>query len=86
MKLTLISRNQKIVTQRSLLAALLKSPRAPNWSKGDDIKLCEAWVSTSEDPIRGSDQKYEALWERILQDFKAREPERQRNASNLEAR
>ncbi|EIE79907.1 hypothetical protein RO3G_04612 [Rhizopus delemar RA 99-880] len=41
--------------------AATRLPRSPNWSKGDDIKLCEAWTSTSSDRILRSDQKYETL-------------------------
>ena len=51
-------------------------PRGDSWRAGEDESLAKAWVSVSECPITGADQKAEAFWSKIFEVFRKFEQER----------
>ncbi|KAL9669766.1 hypothetical protein QQ045_007315 [Rhodiola kirilowii] len=40
-----------------------------NWSTSEDVQLCISYYRQSDDPISGSRQKVDKLWEKIHIDF-----------------
>ncbi|CAH9078037.1 unnamed protein product, partial [Cuscuta europaea] len=45
------------------------SRRCANWSVSEDVALCNAWVSISEDDAVGINQTGESFWRRIYVSF-----------------
>lgn len=60
--------------------------RTKNWSEGDDILLCQAWVHTSEDAVTSADQKYDTYWSRIYDNYVSRNPDEKRAIDKIETR
>lgn len=44
-------------------------PRPKNFTSDEDVFLCRAFVSTTLDPINGSDQKADVFWTRVREVF-----------------
>jgi hypothetical protein len=42
-----------------------KPQRGGNFSIEEDICLVSSWINVSQDPVQGTDQKYQAFWARI---------------------
>lgn len=39
--------------------------RSTNWNHEEDSQLCRSWLSVSQDPITGIDQRGATMWQRI---------------------
>src|SRR5690348_732279 len=46
-----------------------KRPRGKNFRQLDDERLCQCWLSVSQDPILGNGQKLDTFWSRIADIF-----------------
>jgi hypothetical protein len=46
--------------------------RTTKFTKPEDVQLCNSFLAVSYDPIRGTDQSAQKLWERIHQDYENR--------------
>jgi len=47
----------------------IKSTKKTNFSIEEDILLVKAWISTSIDPIQGTDQKGNKFWDKIWMNY-----------------
>ena len=43
--------------------------RGRNWTCEEDVALCLAWVSVSEDDVVGTNQNKKVLWDKIIAKF-----------------
>lgn len=40
-----------------------------DFSKDEDVQLCKSWLTISEDPVTGTNQKASSFWELVLKDY-----------------
>jgi hypothetical protein len=55
--------------------------KGKNWSIEEDVQLCLSWCHITQDPLKGTEQKYNELWERITEHFNTN-----RNSEKVEVR
>lgn len=68
-----------IISGPAMATNLIKS----HFSREEDIQLCQSYLYIAYDAVRGSDQKAEAFWERVIADYysKVNVPGRRANRS-----
>jgi hypothetical protein len=49
-----------------------KNAHGPNWTNDENVLLSKRWISTTEDPEIGKDQKRDQFWEKVSENIKDR--------------
>jgi hypothetical protein len=44
-------------------------PQGKKWPEGDNIALCRAWLRTSENAVKGTDQSVNEYWDSVHESF-----------------
>lgn len=60
-----------------------KGVKGCNFSTDEDIQLCKSWLSISEDPVTGTDQKASTFWAAVTQDYCKYQPNGDRTLRSL---
>ncbi|XP_020250128.1 uncharacterized protein LOC109827528 [Asparagus officinalis] len=64
----------------------MTSVQGKSFSNQEDQFLCLAWLEISQDPVSGTCQKKDKMWERITAVFHEKVGDRQRSPKSLEYR
>lgn len=63
-----------------------KVGKGRNFSKEEDVQLCKSWLTISEDPITGTDQRASTFWESVVKDYSTYQSHGDRTLCSLQSR
>ncbi|XP_020243659.1 uncharacterized protein LOC109821913 [Asparagus officinalis] len=76
----------QLLLSTNLSSSTVTSVRGQSFSNQEDQFMCLAWLEISQDPVLGTCQKKDKMWERITAVFHKKEGDRPQTPRSLECR